>query len=373
MDIKQLLQKLDGITTIEPATTQKPIIKENKLSQRINMIKEERADERFDFIKHGRGSNFDSDLKKSRSIDRHSFKRGKLRRLMFDENQPDAVTIDIPLLIRLLEYAREDAQSDVDLHDVTEKLISLGIEGKTLSMDDYESIVGGSEQTEEITESISYDSTINAICSALGSPISEVYSGMEDYARKYFNEDFDPYADPIKEAKKFKFVVNNYGSRWYQSFYHNKLQGEFYDLVKFKPRVTGELKLFLQEEDDSFRKIESRLPNILLKIAKALESKQLYHVAITWNNRIKKFAELADQLQKEAIEHAKELNRHRFGDEPSGKSNITGQQSNQVEGIINGIFASLPKEVAAELRPIIARSDNKLQTLMRELSNRGIK
>ena len=65
-------------------------------------------------------------------------------------NPKDTVTLDIPLFIRLLEYAREDAQSDVDLHDLAERAISLGLDGKTLTMDQYSSLMGGDE--EEIAE-----------------------------------------------------------------------------------------------------------------------------------------------------------------------------------------------------------------------------
>jgi len=65
-------------------------------------------------------------------------------------NQRDTITLDVPLFIRLLEYAREDAQSDMDLHSVTENAISLSIPGKTLTMDDYSSIVGTPEDIEEI-------------------------------------------------------------------------------------------------------------------------------------------------------------------------------------------------------------------------------
>lgn len=59
-------------------------------------------------------------------------------------NPEDTVTVDIPLLIRLLEYAREDAKTDMDLHDVAERLITLSAGGKTLSMTDYGTIVPGS-------------------------------------------------------------------------------------------------------------------------------------------------------------------------------------------------------------------------------------
>jgi len=56
-------------------------------------------------------------------------------------NPIDKVTLDIPLFIRMLEYAREDAQTDMDLHDVTEKAITLSASGKTLTMADYNQIV----------------------------------------------------------------------------------------------------------------------------------------------------------------------------------------------------------------------------------------
>jgi len=61
----------------------------------------------------------------------------------FDEEDPvDTVTVDIPLLMRLLEYAKEDAKTDMDLHHVTEKLIALSKTEDTLSMDHYDAIVG---------------------------------------------------------------------------------------------------------------------------------------------------------------------------------------------------------------------------------------
>ena len=65
-------------------------------------------------------------------------------------NPKDTITVDVPLFIRLLEYAREDAQTDMDLHDVAENIISLAASGKTLTMDNYSSIVGSQEDIAEI-------------------------------------------------------------------------------------------------------------------------------------------------------------------------------------------------------------------------------
>jgi hypothetical protein len=57
-------------------------------------------------------------------------------------NTVDTITVDIPLFIRLLEYSREDAKDDMDLHNVAEKALQLGVSGKTLTMSDYDSLVG---------------------------------------------------------------------------------------------------------------------------------------------------------------------------------------------------------------------------------------
>jgi len=67
-----------------------------------------------------------------------------------EENPIDSITMDIPLFIRMLEFAREDASTDMDLHDLAEKAIDMSAEGEVLSMDDYEGLVGGEETTEEI-------------------------------------------------------------------------------------------------------------------------------------------------------------------------------------------------------------------------------
>jgi uncharacterized membrane protein len=54
----------------------------------------------------------------------------------------DTITMDVPLFIRMLEYSREDASNDMDLHDVAEKAITLNKEKEHLSMEDYNQIIG---------------------------------------------------------------------------------------------------------------------------------------------------------------------------------------------------------------------------------------
>lgn len=51
----------------------------------------------------------------------------------------DTVTFGVPALIRLMEWAREDAPTDEALHEAAEKALKKG--GSEITMADYKSIV----------------------------------------------------------------------------------------------------------------------------------------------------------------------------------------------------------------------------------------
>jgi hypothetical protein len=65
---------------------------------------------------------------------------------MEDQNQQnpeDVVAFDVPMFIRLLEFAREDATDDEALHKATDKIIELCQDGQVLTMDQYDEVVAG--------------------------------------------------------------------------------------------------------------------------------------------------------------------------------------------------------------------------------------
>ena len=66
------------------------------------------------------------------------------------EDPTDIIAMDVPLFIRMLEYAREDAQSDMDLHDVAERAIEAVKLRGLLSMEDYNDLIGGAQQVDEV-------------------------------------------------------------------------------------------------------------------------------------------------------------------------------------------------------------------------------
>jgi hypothetical protein len=110
-----------------------------KVNQLIDMIGEDKftmemAEWLFDFFNN---AHFESPMNEAK-----------------EEDKVDTITMDIPLFLRMLEYSREDAEQDLDLHDVTEKANKLGKERGILQMDDYEEIVGIDGEGNNLEENV---------------------------------------------------------------------------------------------------------------------------------------------------------------------------------------------------------------------------
>jgi hypothetical protein len=73
-----------------------------------------------------------------------------------EKNPIDIVKMDIPLLIRMMEYAKEDAETDMDLHAAAENMIELSKEDRILNMDDYNTIISPDEekQLDELVKTV---------------------------------------------------------------------------------------------------------------------------------------------------------------------------------------------------------------------------
>lgn len=56
-------------------------------------------------------------------------------------NPEDVIKMDVPLMIRVFEYIKEDVKDDVEIHEISARLISLSAMGRALNMDDYNQII----------------------------------------------------------------------------------------------------------------------------------------------------------------------------------------------------------------------------------------
>jgi len=110
-------------------------------------------------------------------------------------NPTDIIKMDVPLFLRMLEYAREDAKTDMDLHDVTEMATSLSGGGKTLTMSDYDTIVGGGAELDE-----------KKLTSAEKRKKEEIVKGMK---KSFKGDEGAMYAIATAKAKE---LAEDYGS-----------------------------------------------------------------------------------------------------------------------------------------------------------------
>lgn len=88
-----------------------------------------------------------------RGDDWNEEKKPKVKKVQEEADTKDVVSMDIPLLIRVLEFIREDVKTDMDLHRVVENLIDLRNEG-VLTMEHYDKAVkiNMKEEAEQIEE-----------------------------------------------------------------------------------------------------------------------------------------------------------------------------------------------------------------------------
>jgi hypothetical protein len=113
----------------------------------------------------------------------------------------DTVTMDVPLFIRMLEFAREDAKADVDLHGVAEKAIEINKSKETLSMQDYEDIIPAMDEPMDEAKSSTNSTLSEKIMAKLKKPMvkEETAEGKEWVV--WINVD--------KTGKQLKYILNS--------------------------------------------------------------------------------------------------------------------------------------------------------------------
>jgi 8-oxo-dGTP pyrophosphatase MutT (NUDIX family) len=118
-------------------------------------------------------------------------------------NPKDEVTFNIPLLIRFAELMREEIKTDVALHEIIENLIDIKDKG-TLTMRDYDSMVGNVTGTEENTntdaveeEKMAEGGKVNSIKSKKG----DIMVSLDD---NWYSDDSSVELVPVTELIKFR-------------------------------------------------------------------------------------------------------------------------------------------------------------------------
>jgi hypothetical protein len=104
------------------------------MMEKFNMTQDEAVSQylesKYDYEKEKGGDREDDETSDKYAVD-----------LMEEENPVDIISMDVPLFIRMLEFAREDASTDMDLHDLAQKAIKMSSEGEPLTMMHYGELV----------------------------------------------------------------------------------------------------------------------------------------------------------------------------------------------------------------------------------------
>ena len=163
-----------------------------------------------------------ADLNKDGKLSDYEEKRGAAIEKSMEVNEVeedviDTVTLDIPLFIRLLEYAKEDANTDMDLHDTAKKAIALNKQKGILSMEDYDAIIPESSTEEPLDEDIDVghqDDEPNMLKSDLyriAKYSSELYKMMSKYDDMPSEVDFPHWwQSKVTKAKDMIAAAHHY-------------------------------------------------------------------------------------------------------------------------------------------------------------------
>lgn len=129
-DNKMLILK--SILKDENIATEQEAMEVFDMMEKFNMTQEEAIaqwlESRYDYEREKGGE--DDETSDKYAVD-----------LMEEENPVDIVSMDVPLFIRMLEFAREDASTDMDLHDLAQKAIKMSSKGEPLTMMHYDELI----------------------------------------------------------------------------------------------------------------------------------------------------------------------------------------------------------------------------------------
>jgi hypothetical protein len=202
----------------------------------------------------------------------------KKAKTMKEEMNPiDVVTMDVPLLIRMMEYAREDAKSDLNLHDIAEKAIALSTSGKVLTMADYNAIVGDMKPLNEDWGSSDQAIMNRSIHKELGEPKempmpfnSEFESAVESAVDFYWDE-WDEYRSDRKG------LIDYAKKRYYMSYFPEKFAG-FQKMFSENKKALKEVDM--KELEDTLKRLKKENPGKKIGYAFVKDSPKGYKISI---------------------------------------------------------------------------------------------
>lgn len=119
------------------------------------------------------------------------------------EEQPECtsggfICMNISLLLRLLEYAKEEAKEDIDLHFISEKAQELSKEGRGLTVADYDTLISKSTESDEQEEEPNSEKEPEEVEENWFDPSDDEIEDMRNSAHDY--QDYPQGKDEVDEV-----------------------------------------------------------------------------------------------------------------------------------------------------------------------------
>ena len=187
-----------------------------------------------------------------------------------ETDKKDMVCFDIPLLIRVLEFTREDMSSDIQLHNMVERLINMR-ETYPLTMAEYDTIT--QKLVKENHIAIAMGNMLDDESGMVLNQIEELERGC-DMIRSYIGKDYEKQLPAWVQAKitlatDYMSTVGNYLVSKNEKVNEETLEGEqLYELSK------GTLNNFIKKSKETYKDVPNekkgnRLRNVLKAASKS--------------------------------------------------------------------------------------------------------
>ena len=138
--------------------------------------------------------------------------KGVAQNIREEEDPTDLIAMDVPLFIRMLEWAREDAETDMELHDAAERAIEAVKLRGLLSMEDYRDIVGASKDELDEVRLVPKDQ-LEALATKLAAQVFSKKQNLKpavDILKKALEDSYkalDPDVEIKEETGYSKYLV----------------------------------------------------------------------------------------------------------------------------------------------------------------------
>lgn len=206
-------------------------------------------------------------------------------------------------------------------------------------------------------ESDDAKTSINAIKAIIGNPIQLLYREIRLTAEKYSLNHPDMY--------NFARIAGAAKSRWLDKF-GNQLKIDIRKLVEVLPPKSARiLKDALMKRPSNYKEFMLVFIPALVEVGRKINDASLVSLANSWTKAERDYKEYIESLIDDGIDVNVPTS------EPK-KPNLTGNQNQQAEALINDVINRLPEKYKHQVRTKIAKSENKLLTLQQELSKLGI-